>query len=288
MKFLKKLRQLSILRRILVERLTEPIHLQVLALFIYIFGGIRIKIFFDFYIRQHHAYCILKCAEEAKSLNIKTVSLIEFGVANGAGLINISKISKKVTKITGIEFKIYGFDTGTGMPVPVSFKDHPELYKVGDYPMDFVNLKLKLDNNVELIIGDIDQTIQKFSQNILKSPIGFISLDVDYYSSSVQALSLLELITPNQLLPCTYLYVDDIEEDTHNSICGELGAIGSFNKKNINNIFIEKSSNIRWNRIFKNAKWIDKIFYIHNFNHEERSKILLNNKKITILDNPYL
>jgi len=27
----------------------------------------------------------LKCAEEAKRLNINTISLIEFGVANGAG-----------------------------------------------------------------------------------------------------------------------------------------------------------------------------------------------------------
>ena len=98
----------------------------------------------------------------------------------------------------------------------------------------------------------------------------------------------MDSINSNQLLPCTYLYVDDIEEDTHNSICGELGAIASFNKNNCKNIFIEKNSNIRWNRVFKNAKWIDKIFYIHNFNHEERSSILLNNNKITILDNPYL
>ena len=288
MNFLKKIKQVSILKRIFVERLTEPLHLQFLALFIYVFGGIKIKIFFDYYIRQHHAYCILKCAEEAKRLNINTISLIEFGVANGAGLMNISKLSKKVTKVTGIEFKIYGFDTGAGMPVPKSFEDHPELYKVGDYPMDLINLKLKLDNNVELIIGDLDKTIKNFSQNVLNFPIGFISLDVDYYSSSVQALNLLDSINSNQLLPCTYLYVDDIEEDTHNSICGELGAIASFNKNNCKNIFIEKNSNIRWNRVFKNAKWIDKIFYIHNFNHEERSSILLNNNKITILDNPYL
>ena len=36
--------------------------------------------------------------------------------------------------------------------------------------------------------------------------------------------------------------VDDIEEDTHNSICGELGAIASFNKNNCKNIFIEKNN----------------------------------------------
>lgn len=63
--------------------------------------------------------------------------------------------SKKLTKVTGVEFKIYGFDTGAGMSEPKSFKDHPELYKVGDYPMDLANLKL--NNNVELIIGDLNQ-----------------------------------------------------------------------------------------------------------------------------------
>lgn len=208
-------------------------------------------------------------------------------MANGAGLMNMSKISKKVTKVTGVEFEIYGFDTGSGMPLPTSYKDHPELYKVGDYPMDMVNLKSKLDHNVQLIIGNVNQTVKNFNENIITCPIGFISLDVDYYSSSVEALSILDSISADLLLPCTFLYVDDIEEDTHNSICGELGAIDFVNKKN-SNFFIEKNVNIRWNRVFKNAKWIDKIFYIHNFKHNERSSILLNNEKISILDNPYL
>ena len=288
MNFLIKLKSASILKRIFVERFTEPLHLQFLALLVYLFGGIKIKIFFDFYIRQHHAYCILKCAEQAKRLNINKITLIEFGVANGAGLMNMSKISKKVTKVTGVEFQIYGFDTGAGMPLPKNYKDHPELYKVGDYPMDLINLKSKLDNNVELIIGDLNQTIKNFSENILKFPVGFISLDVDYYFSSVEALNIVGSIRPNLLLPCTFLYVDDIEEDTHNSICGELGAIDFFNKNNTKLYFIEKNRNIRWNRVFKNAKWIDKIFYIHNLSHDERSLIPLKNENVTILNNPYL
>src|SRR6516225_7599284 len=47
-------------------------------------------------------------------VGIKTVSLVEFGVASGAGLTNIVEIAKKVTRCTGVEFTIYGFDTGQG------------------------------------------------------------------------------------------------------------------------------------------------------------------------------
>lgn len=126
--------------------------------------------------------------------------------------------------------------------------------------MNLINLKSRLDKNVELVIGDLNQTIKNFSENILKFPVGLISLDVDYYSSSVEALNMVGSIMPNLLLPCTFLYFDDIEEDTHNSLCGELGAFDFSNKKNSKNIFIEKNGNIRWNRLFKNVKWIDKIF----------------------------
>jgi hypothetical protein len=58
----------------------------------------------------------LYVADEAKKLGLKSVTLAEFGVANGAGLLNICLVAQRVTKATGIEFDIYGFDSGKGMP----------------------------------------------------------------------------------------------------------------------------------------------------------------------------
>src|SRR5262245_1610479 len=117
MSFLKKLSHRYIWDRIFYERLTEPIHLNILAAFVWAFGSYRSKIHYDLIIRSNNAYGILKAADEAKRLGIKTVSLVEFGVAAGAGLMNMAKIASRVTRETDISFKIYGFDTGKGMPV---------------------------------------------------------------------------------------------------------------------------------------------------------------------------
>ena len=50
-------------------------------------------------------------------MGLESITAIEFGVAAGAGLLNICEIAKNLTKETGVKFKIYGFDTGAGMPL---------------------------------------------------------------------------------------------------------------------------------------------------------------------------
>jgi hypothetical protein len=50
----------------------------------------------------------------------------EFGVANGAGLLNMCEIAARVTRETGVGFRIVGFDAGTGLPQPIDYRDHPE------------------------------------------------------------------------------------------------------------------------------------------------------------------
>jgi hypothetical protein len=68
-----------------------------------LFGSYRAKIDFDLILRQHNAYGILRAADEARKLGLQSVTLIEFGVAAGAGLINMCKIAEKVSSITGID-----------------------------------------------------------------------------------------------------------------------------------------------------------------------------------------
>ena len=43
---------------------------------------------------------------------MRTVSIVEFGVATGAGLMNMASIARRVMEATGVAVKIYGFDTG--------------------------------------------------------------------------------------------------------------------------------------------------------------------------------
>jgi len=282
---LKKIKRLYILKRIFLERLSEPLHLNFLSIFVYLFGSYRLKIYFDLVIRQQHAFGLQYATEKAVKNGIKKLTIIEFGVANGAGLINISKICKRLNKIYGVEYQIYGFDTGMGMPDPIDFRDHPELYKPGDFKMDQNKLKEILPENCHLVIGDVKETIQKFidSDLLIENPIGFVSMDLDYYSSTKDALEIFSS-NPSKYLDHFPVYFDDIDEYSHNSSCGELLAINEFNAL-YRNRRIEHHNFLVLKRIFKKANWINHMYFMHVLDHENRNTIRKGDS--VILTNPY-
>lgn len=141
---LKRLSQKRIWNRIYRERLSEPLHLNIISLFVLVFGSFRRKIFYDLILRPHHAFCILKAADQAKERGFNEINILEFGVAHGSGLMNIIKIAQKITRTTGVKINIYGFDTGEGMPDPLDYRDHPEYYNTGDFPMNRALLEKRL------------------------------------------------------------------------------------------------------------------------------------------------
>jgi hypothetical protein len=272
LKFLGKLRRGYIWRRILLERLAEPLHLNAIAAFVFAFGSFRSKVAFDLVLRHHHAYGILSVADQAAALGLSQVTLLEFGVAAGAGILNMADVSRQVTKVTGIAFQIYGFDTGKGMPPPTSARDHPELYQAGDFVMSIDRLQPALPENVHLIIGDIAATVPEFLKQLGPSaPVGFVSLDVDYYSSSVDALTVFAG-APELYLPRTCMYVDDLEDPSHNSFCGEQLAIHEFNAGHELRK-IEHHTFLRSSRVFQRAPWIDHMYTLHVLDHPTRTTL---------------
>jgi hypothetical protein len=281
----QKLKNAYIWKRIAYERLTEPLHLNLLSIPVALFGSFRARVAFDLIVRQHHAYCILASADLARSMGIGEVTLVEFGVASGAGLLNMSKIAESVTKQTNVRFKIYGFDTGAGMPPPKSYRDHPDLYRQGDFPMDFARLRRALPANCQLILGELSETVGPFLASMRPdAPLGFCSIDVDYYSSAVDALAVLTG-APENYLPRVLLYLDDVHHEAHNSWCGERLAIHEFNlaqpmRKAEPHVFL------RGNRLFRNAAWIDHIMTLHVLDHPAR--VAPGNRQKVVLTNPYL
>jgi hypothetical protein len=282
---IKKIFKPYIIKRILIERLSEPIHLNLLSLFVYLFGSYRLKILFDLILRQQHAYAILYATDKALKDGLKKLTIIEFGVANGAGLINISKICKKLTKIYGVEYQIYGFDTGCGMPDPIDYRDHPELYKYGDFIMDQNSLNQILPENCKIVYGNVKTTVPEFvnSNFLLESPIGFISIDLDFYSSTWDALQILTS-DPQKYLDHFPIYFDDVDEYSHNSWCGELLAIKEFNEFNKTRK-IERHNYLFWKRIFKNAYWINSMFFVHVLDSSQRNTF--RKGAPVVLTNPY-
>jgi hypothetical protein len=273
--------------RIIYERLTEPIHLNLLSLFVFVFGSIRAKIAFDLIMRQQYAFAVMRSAEKALESGYTRVTLIECGVAMGDGLLNLCSIAARVTRATGILFDVVGFDSGSAMPPPTGYRDHPELYREGDFPMDFEKLRAALPGFARLIIGNLDETAPAFLTTVTsESPIAFAAIDVDYYSSTKSALMLLADKDASKYLPLPLVYLDDIALESHNRWCGELLAVEEFNRAEPFRK-IDSFRFLRSDRLFKNAKWIDQMFLLHVLDHPVVTKARSGERR-QVLTNLYL
>jgi hypothetical protein len=275
------------LGRVLYERFTEPLHLNILSIFVILFGSYKARIAFDLVVRQQYAFSLLKTAELARAQGLKSVTVIEFGVAAGAGLMNICNISRKITKITGIEFQIFGFDSGRGMPPPRDHRDHPEVFSEGSFPLiDRTALVRALPHNARLILGDIQKTLPHFMAGLsARSPLGFVVIDVDYYSSAKDCLNIF-LGEADNYLPCTLVYLDDIGFESANPWTGELLAIREFNEENEMRK-IHLFAGLRHKRLFKHTSWFDQVYLLHVLDHPRRS-VAGAPREIKVITNPYL
>jgi hypothetical protein len=274
------------LRKVLVERATEPIHLNLLSAIVAVCGTYRAKVDFDLVVRQQYAFPILYAADAAKQYGHKAVTIIEFGVAAGAGLLNMCRIAERTQRATGIDFRVFGFDTGKGMPPPLDYRDLPESFQEGDFPMDAQRLRHALPGFARLILGDIADTVPEFLRSLNEeAPIGFVAMDVDYYSSAKKALAVLSG-PANLYLPIVPVYLDDIGVDGSNPWTGELLAVDEFNcdhklRK------IAPFTLLRSRRIFKNTQWIDRIYAAHIHDHALRSQAHRRQSQ-NILPNEYI
>jgi hypothetical protein len=285
----KKLKDPYVRHRILVERLGEPLHLNVLSAFVAVFGSTRAKIDFDLVLRPQHAASILRAADIAKSQGLGAITVLEFGVASGAGLLNMCRVAELVTAETGIRIDIAGFDTGAGMPTATDYRDHPELYREGDYPMiDPDALARALPSHARLLVGNLDQTIPAFLETVTAAaPIGFVSIDVDYYSSTVQALRLCAAPDPTKFLPITLVYLDDVTKAEHNPWCGELLAVNEFNSAHALRK-IAALSFLKMGRIFQRAIWLNQMYILHVLDHPLRHEVKRGEGPRAVLANAYL
>jgi hypothetical protein len=289
-KLWKKLLEPRIWRRIYIERLGEPLIYNIASLFVWLFGSVRQKIAYDLVPRHAYAFCIQEAANLARKYGIPRITLVEFGVAAGAGLLNMCFIASRVTKETGVEFEIVGFDSGTGMPPPRDYRDHPEKYFTGDYPLPDRNALLaRLPPNARIIFGDLREGLRAFGEQ-LRAPIGMVSIDVDYYWSTVEALDVLRF-EPNKYLPMVYTYFDDVQDIDDNEFCGELLAIREFNAETTRpHRRLALANFLTELRIFKRAVWHRQIYLAHIFDHEFRSLEYVRKRRteVAVLTNPYV
>ena len=178
--------------------------------------------------KPHYESILYEACLEAKKLGINQVSVIELGVAGGAGIVSLEKYKKKIEKVLDINIKIYGFDMGSGLPKIEADEDLPFLWRKGLYNIDKAALEKKV--NSKIFYGDVKNTVDDFVK-INKNNICCIFFDLDLYTSTINFLNQIPKIK-DHLLPRVLCYFDDVYvfENYINQFNGVFKAIDEFNK----------------------------------------------------------
>jgi hypothetical protein len=228
------------------------------------------------YSRDHYYHCILEATRLAHSLSKSRLSIIEFGVAGGNGLVEIERICDALSKKHGICYEIYGFDSGKGLPKPEDYRDIPYRWQEGFFTMDREALIKRL-KTARLIIGEVSNTIDPFLRQNEIAPIGCIMFDLDYYSSTKAAFEIFSNDAPNKYLPRIQCYFDDI--GTIDSVGVRL-AISEFNKSNQRKK-LENSLNLCFNRKTSGFGW--QVYELHDFSHPEYAVPLIADDQLPLV-----
>jgi hypothetical protein len=201
-----------------------------------------------------------------KVLGMERVSVIEFGVAGGAGLLALERIAARLEEMVGIRIDVHGFDTGVGLPKPQDYRDCPNVWLgEGQFPMCVHELKSRLER-ADLWLGPIAEKVPEFLRSN-PAPVAFASVDVDLYTSTRDAFTLFAA-DHERLLPRVLCYFDDIVGLTYSDYNGERLAISEFNASHAQ----RKISPLYGLRYFVptehvNAPWPDQMFFLHIHDH---------------------
>lgn len=224
--------------------------------------------------RANYAYGMLRAADMALLLGKRGVTVCEFGVASGSGLLNMLDLASAITAETGVRFRVVGFDTGRGLPEVGDYRDHPEAWATGDFPMgDASRLqRMVAERGGELILGDIGETIGPFMETLDSGfPLGFVSIDVDIYSATKSAFRCFEG-EAELYCPVVSIYFDDIVGFFANEWCGELLAIREFNATEGLPRKIDHDRSLPGDRPMRDADFYEHMYACHILDHPLRNR----------------
>lgn len=224
--------------------------------------SIRTKARWDTDPRPQYLAGVLAAADEAKQEGVGEISVFEFGVAGGNGLLALGDVAVAVEAETGVKIAVYGFDTGSGLPALTGdYRDYPDHWQPGDYPMDEAALRRRLRSNTELVIGNVRDTVPQVLPGI-PQPTGFVAVDVDIYSSTCDVLRIFSN-GGRKMLRRVFMYCDDVDLMFTHRFAGELLAIEEFNKSDVG-VKIDCWRGIAKQRPFPEAAWLNRMYIAHD------------------------
>ena len=190
---------------------------------------------------------------QAKLCGYKKITALEFGVASGRGFTALKSYAQQFSNHFDIEVEVKGFDTSKGLPPLRDYRDHPEIWAQGDF-------ESRVDDK-DIILGDVKNTLPEFIANWGDSKLGFVSLDLDLYHSTKDALQIFKMQADNYL-PSVMIHLDDANTQlTMNPWCGAELAVTEFTQTNTMRKFEQKHR--CWN--------MDNFYVLHVLDHSIRN-----------------
>jgi hypothetical protein len=223
-------------------------------------------------VRPNYAYLVYQAARLAHRLGLPRVSILEFGVAGGEGLLALEYHAENVEKLLPVKIDIYGFDTGEGLPAPVDYRDLQYHWKPQFYKMDVPRLKARL-KRAKLVLGNVGDTVPNFFAEHTPPPVGSVSFDLDFYSSTLTAFKLFDAGAAHFLPRCVCYFDDTIggETELYGDFTGVRLAIHEFNGSHQG----IKLAPLYYLRAKPAApEWHHKMWSVHLFEHADYNRFV--------------
>lgn len=227
--------------------------------------------------KMSYAFIVYRAAQQAHWLGLERVSVLEFGVAGGSGLVWMERHAAEVEKIFPVRIEVYGFDTGEGLPPPEDYRDLPYHWEAGFFKMNVPALEAKL-NRSKLVLGPVSETVSTFFEKHDPAPVGAVSHDMDFYSSTRDGFRLFNEVA-DRFLPRVFCYFDDVigdEVELYSDYTGERLAIEEFNSDHAD----RKIAVPHFLRgIWAFGPWQFQIWIFHLFQHPNYNKFISPNEQ---------
>jgi hypothetical protein len=212
-----------------------------------------------------YLYGLLSAARTARAAGTNRFTAIEFGVAGGSGLVAMEHHATIVERQWDVSIRVVGFDSSSGLPQRTDPRDCPFSFQGGEFRMDETKLRGRLQR-ADLRLGDVAHTIQAFASEGFP-PVGFVSNDLDLYTSTRDSFALLGL-EPDRLLPRVAMYFDDLFGYPYTTVTGEWAAINEFNSNQRDRQLGQiRGLKHRLGRAYRLSGWTEAFFVLHVFDH---------------------
>ncbi len=225
--------------------------------------------------RHGYGYGVYRAADLAAALDMNAISVLECGVLSGFGLESLERVSDQIGAHFGIDIQVVGFDSPAGLPEPVDFRDCPHVWAKGFYAIDEAAIRSRL-RRAELIVGDsIGVGIRAFLEREGTAPVGFVAVNLDYWSLTLEALEAVADAGSDRRLPRVLTLFDDLvwpERAYHNTWTGELRAVRDFNEARPKQK-VARVHGLRWTRRMP-AFWNDAVYVLHDFEHPSYGRLI--------------